>query len=118
MTVGDDGVGYEVKAGKFLQESVETPTVVTLVAQLARLHLKDYEVFDSSFVRGQEKITRRQKAGEAVSGTLINKLFLKGLPMSNECFVIHEGFDRTANFTELRKWLQNFLESTAQRHKG
>ena len=38
--VGDDGIGDGAKAWKLLQErfqSVETPTVVTLVAQLARL---------------------------------------------------------------------------------
>ena len=42
--VGDDGIGDGAKAWKLLQErfqSVETPTVVTLVAQLARLQLED-----------------------------------------------------------------------------
>ena len=44
--VGDDGIGDGAKAWKLLQErfqSVETPTVVTLVAQLARLQLEDSE---------------------------------------------------------------------------
>ena len=75
--VGDDGTGDGAKAWKLLQErfqSVETPTVVTLVAQLARLQLEDSEDLDSFFIRGQELLTRLQEAGEAVSETLFNAL--------------------------------------------
>ena len=97
---------------------METPTVVTLVAQLARLQLEDTEELDSFFIRGQELLTRQQEAGKAVSGTIFNALFLNGLPMSYEIFVIQESFNPATNFTELRKMLQNFHESTAQRHKG
>ena len=67
--VGDDGIGDGVKTWKLLQErfqSVETPTVVTLVAQLARLQLEESEDLDSFFIRGQELLTRLQEAGEAV----------------------------------------------------
>ena len=55
--VGGDGIGDGAEAWKLLLErlqSVETPTVVTLVAQLARLQLEDAEDLDSSFIRGQE----------------------------------------------------------------
>ena len=55
--VGDDGIGDGAKAWKLLQErfqSVETPTVVTLMAELARLQLEDAEDLDSFFIRGQE----------------------------------------------------------------
>ena len=55
--VGDDGIGDRAKAWKLSQErfqSVETPTVVTLVAQLARLQLEDAEDLDSFFIRGHE----------------------------------------------------------------
>ena len=38
--------------------------------------------------------------------------------MRYESFVILESFNPATNFTELRKRLQNFHESTAQRHKG
>ena len=38
--------------------------------------------------------------------------------MRYESFVIQESFNPATNFTELRKRLQNFHESTAQRHKG
>ena len=117
--VGDDGIGDGTKALKLLQErfqSVETPTVVTLVAQLARLQLEDPEDLDSFFIRGQELLTRLQEAGEAVSETLFNALVLNGLPMRYESFVIQEIFNPAKNFTELR--LQNFHESTVQRHKG
>ena len=119
--VGDDGVGKEAKAWKRLQERfqrVETPTVVTLVAQLARLQLADAENLDSFFIRGQELVTRLQEAGEAVSETVLNALVLNDLPMMYESFVIHESFNPATNFTELRKRLQNFNESTAPRHKG
>ena len=63
--VGDVGIGDRAKAWNFLQErfqSVETPTVVTLVAQLARLQLKDVEDLDGFFMRGQELLTRLQEA--------------------------------------------------------
>ena len=118
---GDDGIGDGAKAWKRLQErfqSVETPTVVTLVAQLARLQLEDAEDLDSFFIRGQELLTRLQEAGKAVSETLFNALVLNGLPMRYERFVIQESFNPETNYTEFRKRLQNFHESTAQRHKG
>ena len=119
--VGDDGIGDGAKAWKLLQkrfQSVETPTVVTLVAQLARLQLEDSEDLDSFFIRGQELLTRLQDAGEAVSETLFNALVLNGMPMRYESFVIQESFNPATNFTELRKRLPNFHESTVQRHKG
>ena len=73
--MGDDSIGDGAKAWKFLQErfqSVETPTVVTLVAQLARLQLEDSEDLDSFFIRGQELLRRLPEAREAVSETLFN----------------------------------------------
>ena len=82
--VGDDGIGAGAKAWRLLQErfqSVETPTVVTLVAKLAQVQLEDGEDLDSSFIRGQEFLTRMQEAGEAVSEILFNALVLNGLPI-------------------------------------
>ena len=120
-SLGDDGIGDGAKAWKLLQErfqSLETPTVMNLVAQLARLQLEDTEDLDSFFIRGQELHTRLQEAGEAVSETLFNALVLNGLPMRYESFVIQESFTPATKFTELRQRLQNFHESTAQRHKG
>ena len=116
----DDGIGDGVKAWKILQERflcVETPTVVTLVAQLARLRLQDSEDLDSFFIRGQELLTSLQELGEAVTETLFNALILKGQPMRYENFVIQECFNPSMNFTELKKRLRNFHESAAQRHK-
>ena len=87
--VGEDGIGDRAKAWKLLQESfqsVEAPTVMTLVAQLARLLLEGAEDLDSFFIRGQELITRLQEEGEAVSETLFNNLVLNGLPMRYESF--------------------------------
>ena len=91
--------------------------MVTLVARLVRLQLEDAEDLDSFLVRGQELLTGLQEAGEAVSETLFNALVLNGLPMRYESFVMQESFKPAMNFTELRKKLQNFHESTAQRHK-
>ena len=89
--VGDNGIGDGAKAWKLLQErfqSVVTPTVVTLVAQLARLQLEDAEDLDTFFIRGQELLTRLQEAGEAVSETLFNALVLNGMPIRYESFII------------------------------
>ena len=63
-------------------------------------------------------LTRLQEAGESVSETLFNASVLSGLPMRYEGFVIQESFNPATNFTELRKRLQSFHESTVQRHKG
>ena len=92
--------------------------MLTLVAQLARLQLEDDEDLDSFFIRGQELLTRLQKAGQGVRETLFNALVLKGLPMRYENFDIQESLKPATNFTELRKRLQNFHESTAQKQKG
>ena len=119
--VGDDGIRDGAMAWKILRkrfQSVETPTVVTLVAQLARLQLEDAERLDSFFIRGQELLTRLQKVEEAVSETLFNALVFNGLTMRYECFVIQESFNPATNFTELKKSLQSFPENTAQSHKG
>ena len=118
--VGDDGIGDGAKNWKLLQERfqiVETPTVVTLVAQVARLQLEGAQDSDSFFIRGQELLTRLQEAGEAVSETIFNTLVLNGLPMRYESFFIQESFNPATNFTEWRKSLQNFPESKARRHK-
>ena len=59
--VGDDGIRVGAKARKLLQKrfhSVETPTVVTLVAKLVRLQLEDSEDLDSFFIRGHELLTK------------------------------------------------------------
>ena len=92
--------------------------MVFLVAQLARLQLEDAKDLESFFIRGQELLTNLQEAGEAVLETLFNALVLNGLPMRYVSFVIQESFNPATNFTELRKRLQNFHESTTQRHKG
>ena len=109
--VGDDGIGDGAKAWKLLRERfqiVETLTVVTLVAQLARLQLENAEDLDSFFIRGQELLTRLQEAGEAVPETLFNALVLNGQTMRYESIVIQEILIPATNFHE----------STAQRHKG
>ena len=87
--VGNDGIGHGAKAWKLLQERsqiVETPTVVNLVAELARLKLENDEDLDSFFIRRQELLKRLQDAGEAVSETLFNALVLNGLQMRYESF--------------------------------
>ena len=81
---GDDGIGDGEKAWTLLQErfqSVETPTEMILVAQVARLQLEDSEDLDIFFIRGLELLTRLQEAGEEVSETLFNTSVLNGLSM-------------------------------------
>ena len=120
-SVEDDGIGDEAKAWNFFQErfqSVETTVVVTLVAQLAQLELKNSEDLDGFFIRGQEFFTRLQEAGEAFSETLFNALVINGLPMRYENFVVQKCFKPASIFTEVSKRLQNFHESTAQRSNG
>ena len=65
--VGDDGIGDGAKAWKLFQErfpSVETPTVVTLVAQLARLQLEDAEDLDSFFIEDRTCSQGNKKPGK------------------------------------------------------
>ena len=104
--VGDDGIGEGAKAWKLLQErfqSVETPTVVNLVAQLARLQLEESEDLDSLFIRGKQLLTRLQEAGEAVSETLLNALVVNGLPMRYGSFDIQESFNPANEFHIVEK---------------
>ena len=96
---------------------METTAVVTLLAQLARLLLEDAEDLDSFFIRGKELPTRLQEAGKALSEIFFNAWILNGLPIRYESFVIQENLNPATNFTELRKRLQSYHESTAQRHK-
>ena len=119
--VSDNGIGDGAKVWKIYLErfqNVETPTVVTLVAQLARLQLRDSEGLDSLFISVQELLTRQQEVGEAVSETLFNAWFLNGLPSRYESSVTQENIHPAANLTELKKMLQKFHESTALRHHG
>ena len=95
--VGDYSIGDGAKAWKLYRErfqSVETPTVVTLVAQLPRLQLEDAENLDSFFIRGQELLTGLQKAGEAVSETLFNTSALNGLPMGMKVLLYRKSLTR------------------------
>ena len=106
----------EQKLGSFCKrvQSVEMPTVVTLVAQLALLQFEDAEELDSIFIRGEELFTRLQEEGETVSETLFNASVLNALPMRYESFIIQESFNPATKFTELRKKLQNFHEKAAE----
>ena len=101
--VGDDGIRDGANAWKLLQERfqiMETPTVLTLVAQLARQQLEDAEDLDSFFIRRQELLVRLQEAGEAVSETLFNALVLNDLPMKYESFVVQESFNPATRIEE------------------
>ena len=115
----DDSIADWAKACTLLQErlrSVETLTVVTLVAKLALLKLEDSEDLVSFFIRRQLLLTLLVSR-EAVSKTLSKNLVLNDLQMVYESFVIQESFNQAKNLPELRERLQNILESAAQRHK-
>ena len=112
--VAADGYGDGTKAWRLLQEkfcSVERPTVVSLVGQLAKLRLGSEEDLDDYFVRSQELMTRLSEAGEAITDTLFNALVINGLPDSFEHFVVQESFQPAKTFTELRTRLRNYDDS-------
>ena len=116
--LGTNGYGDGTKAWKLLQEkfcSVERPTVVSLVGQLAKLRLASEEVLDDYFVRSQELITRLSEAGEAITATLFNVLVINGLPDGYEHFVMQESFQPAKTFPELRTRLRNYDDSRTAR---
>ena len=116
--VAADGYGDGTKAWRLLQEkfcSVERPTVVSLVGQLAKLRLGSEEDLDDYFVRSQELMTRLSEAGEAITDTLFNALVINGLPDSFEHFVVQESFQPAKTFTELRTRLRNYDDSRRAR---
>ena len=80
--VGDVSIGGKAKAWKSLHEKgLETPAVVSLLAQLAQLQLAVSEDFEKFFIRGQELLTRLHETRDQVSETFFNALFFNGLPM-------------------------------------
>ena len=98
---GTDGYGDRTKAWKLLQEkfcSVERPTVVSLVGQLAKLRLGSEEDLDDYFVRSQGLMTRLSETGEAITDTLFNTLVINGLPDSYEHSVVQESFQPAKTF--------------------
>ena len=94
----------------------ESPTVVALVSQFARMRLKPDEALHEYFIRAQELMTRLSDAGERISETIFMALVLNGFPERFENFVVQETFNPSANFTELRSRLTNFEESRKQRN--
>ena len=108
-----DGYGHGTKARKLLQEkfcSVERPTKVTLLGQLAKLRLESEEDLDDNFVRSQELMTRLSEAGEVITDTLFN-----ALPDSYEHLVVQESFQSAKTFPELRTRLKNYDDSRKAR---
>ena len=119
--VGDNGIGDGAKVWKLLLkrfQSVDTPTVVTLEAQLVRLPLEDSEDLDSLFISVQELLTRLQEVREAVSENLFKAWVLNGLLLLYESSVTQENIHPGANLTELKKMLQKFRVTTASRQQG
>ena len=103
--VGKDGLSDGTRAWNLLKEkfrSEESPTVVTLVSQVARMQLKPEEALHECFIRAQELMTRLSDAGERISETIFVMLVLNGLPERIGNFVVHESFNPSTNYTELR----------------
>ena len=85
--VGDDSHGDDAKAWSLLLkrfQSVNTPTVVNLVAQLDRLPPEVIEDHDSLFLRGQRLLTMLEEAGEIILETFSIDLVLNSLPLRYE----------------------------------
>ena len=89
----------------------QTLTVVTLVAQRARLQLKESEEQLSHKKTGAAH--KATKIGETVSEMLFNTLALNGLSKMYESFLIQESCNPATNFAVLRRRLEYFYESTA-----
>lgn len=89
--------------------NVEKPTLVSLVRQLSRLRIRENEKLSKYFIREQELVFRFNEASETISRTLFS--VINGLSQKYEHFVVPESFYPAANFTELRKRLQNNADS-------
>lgn len=116
--VKTDGSGDGAKAWKMLKErfsSVEKPTVISIMGQLARLEMKPDEPLDEYCIKCQQLVNRLKEAGEELSDTLFNALVINGLPERFEHFVVQESFNPCASFTELRKRMRNFEDSRQNR---
>ena len=100
--------------------------MVSLVAQLAWLQLRISIVsssVDRSCSQGNKKQGKQSQRHSSTpwSSWPANEVwlwFLYGSYMVPEGFVIQKCFNPSTNFTELKRRLQNFHESTAQRHMG
>ena len=116
--VNADGMGDGQAAWKAVMDrfrSNEAPTVVSIVAQLARLKLTEGEDIQSFFIRAQELYSRLQQAGEYLSPAIFNALILNGLPEQYEHFIVQESFNPSGDYTELRKRLLNYSIGKEQR---
>ena len=79
--VDDVGKGDGQKAWTLLQQrfrSDDTPTVVSVMRQLARLQLKEDEDLFQYSTRAQELISRLEHAGETLSEMLFNAMLQTG----------------------------------------
>ena len=91
-----DGMGVGQAAWKSVMNrfrSNEAPTVVSIVAQLARLKMTKGEDIQSFFFRAQELYSRLQQAGEYLTPAIFNALILNGLPEQYEHFIVQESFN-------------------------
>ena len=105
------GFGDEALAKKMLLEPFnfyERPTVVSLVEQLAEVHLGQTENLDDNLVKSQELMTRIRDADERFSDTLFNALVINSLPEQYKHFVLQESSQPATTIQELRTRLLNF----------
>ena len=92
----------------------EAPTVVSIVAQQARLKLTEGEDIQSFFIRAQE-VDIPLQAGESLNPAIFNAMILNGLPEQCEHFIVQESFNQSGDYTELRKTLLNYSIGKEQR---
>ena len=114
------GLGDGHRAWGLLQQRFridETVIVVSVMRQLARLHLKEDEALHNYFIRAQELSTRLQHAGEHLSEPLLSAMVLNVLPERYEHFVVQESFNPAGSFVELRTRLMNYEESRRHRER-
>ena len=88
--------------------SMKAPTVVSIVSQLARLKMSGGEGIQNFFIRAQELYSRFQHAGEHLSSTIFNALYLTGFPEHYDHFIMQESFNPSGDYTDLRMKLLNY----------
>ena len=111
--LGDGREAWVLLQQKF--QSDETVTVVNVVWQQSRLHLKEDDALHNYFIRAQELSRMLEHAGEHLSEAVLNAMVLNGLPECYEHFVVQENFNPAGSVVELRTRLMNYEESRIRR---
>ena len=79
--------------------------------QLVCLQRKENEAVHNYFIRAQELSTRLEHVGEHISEPLLNAMVLNSMSECYKHFVVHESFNLSGSFVEIRTRLMNYEEN-------